>query len=185
GDTNKYPKESILEYLDELIEIANKSRISGFKLKPMLRKYLGEDIGVHPYTRKKAEFNSVKYLNKKQREVLEVRIENGKVFNSKGELFDSAGSANHYNNGKAIFVMDEHGKIYASTDYWVGEFHHSSFLGGEPVAMAGELNVISGFLVGFSNSTGHYQAKQRHINQFLEYLKTKGVNIDVLEKDII
>lgn len=183
-DTNKYSKESILKYLNELVEVAKKSKLSGYKLKPMLRKYLGEDVGIHPYTGNVAEFTSVKYLSKKQKNLLEIQIKDGLVFNSSGKLFDSADSANKFNNGRAIFVMDENGKIFASTDYWVGEFHHSSFLGGEAVVMAGEIEVINGFLVGVSNSTGHYRTKERHMIQFLNSLKEKGINIDLLYKEI-
>lgn len=183
GDTNKYPKESILEHLDELIEIANKSRISGFKLKPMLRKYLGEDIGIHPYTRKPSEFSpfKVRYLNEKDLAKYEIKIKNGKLIDYKGDLFDSLDVSSVANNGKAIFVMDDLGKIYASRYPWMGEFHHSSFLGGKPVVMAGELEVFNGLLIKVTNSTGHYKTKERHLNQFLEVLRKSGIDIETID----
>ncbi|WGH74642.1 hypothetical protein P8625_11150 [Tenacibaculum tangerinum] len=183
GDVNTYSRESMLEYLDELIEVAKKSRISGFKLKPMLRKYLGEDIGIHPYTGKPSEFSpfKVSYLNKKDLIKYEIKVKNGKLVDYKGELFDSMDVSNITNNGKAIFVMDEVGKIYASKYPWMGEFHHSSFLGGGPVVMAGELAVFNGLLIKITNSTGHYKTKERHLNQFLEVLKKLGVDTKIVD----
>ncbi len=185
SDFKKYSIRNIEDYLDELIEVVRKSRISGFKLKPMLRKYLGENKGIHPYTGRPAEFNSVRYLNSKQRNLLEIQIKDGKIIDSNGKLFDSLDLSNKFNNGKAIFVMDDSGKIFASTDSWVGEFHHSSFLGGNPVAMAGEIEVFNGILIGVNNSTRHYRTKERHMKQFLNYIKNQGVDINVLDVEII
>ncbi len=182
GDTNKYPKESILEYLDELIEIANKSRISGFKLKPMLRKYLGEDIGIHPYTREPSVFPTrVKYFDEIERNRNRVSIENGRIINSNRRPFDSLNIDAPFNNGKAIFVVDSKGNIFTHTNPYPGQIHHSSFLKGEPVVMAGEIEVFNGILIGITNNTGHYHTKEKHIIQFLEILKKKGVDIQSVE----
>lgn len=54
----------------------------------------------------------------------------------------------HWSPGqdRSIFVMDGNGNLYASNGQRVGELHHSSFLGGQPVAGAGEIGVRDGCL---------------------------------------
>jgi hypothetical protein len=82
----------------------------------------------------------------------------------------------------AIFVMDEQGNIYASKVHAPGEFHHSSFLAGEPVAAAGEIRVTNGALEFISDRSGHYQPPPIHLEQAIDVLKDKGVNVSGIKK---
>lgn len=61
--------------------------------------------------------------------------------------------------------MDGNGNLYASPDQKVGHTHHSSFLGGDPVAGAGEIEVRDGKLVAMTYQSGHYRrlVKQREV----------------------
>ena len=57
----------------------------------------------------------------------------------------------------------------ANPAWW---FHHSSFLGGEPVAAAGEIKVVAGRLESISNNSGHYMPEPGYLIQlFLELRK--------------
>ncbi|WP_218581945.1 hypothetical protein, partial [Nocardia cyriacigeorgica] len=58
--------------------------------------------------------------------------------------------------------MDNQGNLYASLHHAPGQFHHSSFLAGGPVAGAGELEVIDGVLQLVTDSSGHYRPPQRY-----------------------
>ena len=62
----------------------------------------------------------------------------GKLYGSDGLPLDTASADSvHNGSGYAIFVMDNQGNLYVSSHQTFGEFHHSSLLGGEPVAGAG------------------------------------------------
>ena len=62
-----------------------------------------------------------------------------------GSRFDTSTGATAWSgDGRAIFVMDGSGNLYATLDQRVGHTHHSSLLGGAPVAGAGEIEVRDG-----------------------------------------
>ena len=71
-----------------------------------------------------------------------------------------------------IFVQTEEGKMYVAQGH-PGKFHHSSFTQGKPVAMAGELSVEKGVIVGLSNGSGHYQPKTDSLVRFTERLRSQ------------
>lgn len=80
--------------------------------------------------------------------------------------------------------MDELGRIFAHRSPWIGEIHHSSFLHGKAIVMAGEIKIINGTLIRISNNTGHYKTRERHMKQFLKALEEKGINIRKIEIEI-
>ncbi|TZF93710.1 hypothetical protein FW781_18645 [Chryseobacterium panacisoli] len=112
----------------------------------------------------KKEFEKgVKYLNEKERETYEIFVQHDKIVNSEGNLIDTSGSISILEDGTsditdyAIFVMAEDGKLYLSKNRKVGEFHHSSFLAGNPVAAAGEIIIKKGVIIEINNASGHYK----------------------------
>lgn len=56
----------------------------------------------------------------------------------------------------AIYVMDRHGTFFASNYQAHEEFHHSSILGGDPVAAGGGITASQGKVSAISNGSGHY-----------------------------
>ena len=88
---------------------------------------------------------------------------------------------NRGRRSELIFVTDKEGGIYAGFKSR-GIFHHSSFLSGAPVAMAGTLVIDpTGKLIGVSNFSGHYQATKDHCIQFLHQLRQNGVDLNNLD----
>ena len=101
--------------------------------------------------------------------------------------------------GVAIFVMTSDGKVYVAdhrAEYvqglkeggteeggnktekelqWI--FHHSSFLGGKPVAAAGELEFNQGRLVSVTDGSGHYQPDGDRTVQILKHFVAQSVDI--------
>jgi hypothetical protein len=76
-----------------------------------------------------------------------------------------------------IFVSDQHNVMYAGIKVRK-VFHHSSFLSGKPVAMAGALTISpSGELLGVDNYSGHYQPTADHCYKFLLQLEINGVDL--------
>ena len=80
----------------------------------------------------------VTYLDDAGREAYRVIPRDGKLVDINGNPFDTAAGASAHagGGGRAIYVMDEQGNVYASNFHGVGEFHHSSFMGGKPVSGA-------------------------------------------------
>ncbi|WP_452598021.1 hypothetical protein [Pontimicrobium sp. MEBiC01747] len=115
----------------------------------------------------------------------EVFIKEGRLFDYNGKLFDSLNIENRFNNGKAIFVMDEFGRVFASTNNKPLYFHHSSFLSGKDVTMAGEIEVISGTIISISNNSGHYRPKEDLLRQFVDFLEKSKVKTENIELIIL
>lgn len=124
----------------------------------------------------------VRYLDEVEREDYKLHVDDdGLMRTSSGRLFDTthAGSLWHPQGGRAIFVMDQHGDIFASKHQIEGRFHHSSFLGGEPVGAAGELGVKDGKVQLISNNSGHYQPTKTNTYDFIKHLyNDKGAFFD-------
>lgn len=60
-------------------------------------------------------------------------------------------------------------------------FHHSSFLGGKPVAGAGEMKVEHGRLVEIDDNSGHYTPHGEFLNQVLVQLQRDGADLGKLK----
>jgi hypothetical protein len=78
--------------------------------------------------------------------------------------------------GAGIYVLSGDDKIY-SNSHKKGEFHHSSFLGGKPVACAGEWIVDDRGLVMISPKTGHYLCGEAEFRHVLFFLHRRGIDL--------
>lgn len=138
----------------------------------MLVGYRGEDLPDNtqwPGSR-------VNYLNEEQRQAYRLTVRDGRLVDASGVPFDTrVGVSLWEGTGRAIFVMDTDGTLYASNTHVRGQFHHSSFLAGAPVAAAGELVVIDGELQLLTDSSGHYQPERGHTLQAISRLRSLGI----------
>ncbi|OED44521.1 hypothetical protein AB832_01930 [Flavobacteriaceae bacterium (ex Bugula neritina AB1)] len=173
--------DDLTKYLDELVELIKKARLYKFKKKKMSNFYLNEEKGYNSWIAPL----KVKYLDEVEKLKFQVFIKEGKLYDVQGSLFNSLDLNNRFNNGKAIFVVDEYGRIFASTKNRPTEFHHSSFLGGKPVSMAGEIEVVDGILLNVSNVSGHYKPGEEFLNQFFEFLDDLGLKTNEIERIIL
>jgi hypothetical protein len=121
----------------------------------------------------------VTYLNEAERANYELKTKDGKLYDAQGKPFDTrdAKSAHPGGKGKAIFVMDEYGSIFASNRHSPGEFHHSSFLAGRPVAAAGEIEVSEGALRTISDRSRHYKPEPVLLDQACKTLGDRGIDM--------
>lgn len=77
--------------------------------------------------------------------------------------------------GKGIFVLDSLGLLYCGTKIR-GVFHHSSFVRGHCVKVAGGIRIVDGWLIEMSPHSGHYQPGQEHVDEMISDWKGKGVD---------
>jgi hypothetical protein len=143
----------------------------------MMAQYDGEQTG-------KVWGTKVAYLDEQQRQQYKLTVHNGKIYDAKGELFDTASAATVLGGGKAIFVMDHDGNMYASTAHAVGKFHHSSFLAGQPVAAAGEIEVHNGEVTVVNRKSGHYRPTESQLNQVAEHLSSLGLSNFAIDQKV-
>lgn len=125
----------------------------------------------------------VKYLNNQEREKYLVTV------NARGEILDSSGKALFTTcganfGGAAMFIMDAQGNFFVSTHEEDGVFQHSSLVGGEPVAMAGEIKVERGRVEYISNSSGHYKPSREHMEQCLRRMRELGISLRGVEVEL-
>ncbi|MGS2808632.1 toxin glutamine deamidase domain-containing protein [Nocardia sp. MW-W600-9] len=124
----------------------------------------------------------VDYLDPNRRRALRLEIRNGLLYTANGELFDTGRAQTVWSGGgRAIFVMDQNGNLYASLSHSAGRFHHSSFLAGAPVAAAGELVVSGGVLQLLTDSSGHYRPERGHTLQAIEHLRRLGIPLSAAQ----
>jgi hypothetical protein len=143
--------------------------------KEMNPRFVGENVPGNPIW----GGNGVKYLTDTERGGYQLFVKDGKLYDAEGNLFDTSGAMTvHSGEGRAIFVMDENGNLYASNYQEVGVFHHSSLLAGEPVAGAGELQVSNGEIQIISDKSGHYMPTHDYTMQTVNYLRSLGLNIN-------
>ncbi|MFE7718017.1 toxin glutamine deamidase domain-containing protein [Nocardia rhizosphaerihabitans] len=119
----------------------------------------------------------VEYLNEIARQRLRLYVIDGRLCTADGVPLDTRSGTTARGAGRAVFVMDEHGNLYASTYHERGLFHHSSFLSGGNVAAAGELVVIDGILQTLTDSSGHYRPARGHTMQAVNQLRRLGIPI--------
>lgn len=136
------------------------------------------------------ENKNVQYLTPEQRESYKIKpVKRGEETIYVGEddqAVDSekatqTQSAVGGTDGIFIYVMSEDGDLYVADEGKESKdnekFHHSSFLGGKPVAAAGEIAFSSGKVTEISNISGHYQPDLSYIYQALLELRSQGMNI--------
>jgi hypothetical protein len=132
-------------------------------------KWIGEDqpgknVNLRP-------FEQVHYIkNLAERERYRVVIDHGRLFYSSGVPLDSKGK-------EYIYVMDKFGNFYLSSDHLFGQFHHSSFFAGEPVAAAGEIYIKDGRILEINRRSGHYLPSNDAFKNALSELSRHGVDL--------
>lgn len=139
--------------------------------------YKGEEIPGNPdsWTRGRGP---VRYLSDAQKADYKITVKDGKLYDSKGRLFDTSKARKWDGENKAIYVMDENGNLYASQNQKLHDFHHSSLGQGKPVSGAGEIEVRDGVLQSINDQSGHYRPSKDLFNQTVEELKTQGLGFD-------
>lgn len=136
---------------------------------PLLGRYVGENRRPNPESG-----SGVRYLSREEREAYRIRVVDGRLYDSRGNLFNTRGV-----RGRGMYVVDRRGRIYASPETDVrGLFQHSSFLAGGRVAAAGEFVVVDGELRFIDDQSGHYEPLQLFTLQFVALLRRWGVSIN-------
>lgn len=82
--------------------------------------------------------------------------------------------------GKGIFVLDSFGPLYCGVKIR-GVFHHSSFVRGHAVRVAGGLRIEDGWLKALSPHSGHYQPSQEMVEEMMEEWRKKGVDFSLVK----
>lgn len=120
--------------------------------------------------------SGVGYLNEAERKLFEIKIRDGKIFNSSGPI-DTSKIPSDKKEASAIYVISCDLKMYVGP-YLVGKFHHSSFLAGAPVLGAGEIQTApDGTILSISSKSGHYKPSNEQIHSLSNFLKGLGIDV--------
>jgi hypothetical protein len=137
--------------------------------------YIGEQYPGGPMG-----YPGVTYLDEEMRESYRITIHEGVVYDADGLPFDTRDGVSAFgagSGGRAIYVMDEHGNLYASLEHEYRRFHHSSFFHGGDVAAAGEMMVRDGKIMELTDRSGHYMPGRSQTQQVLDQLESQGIII--------
>ncbi len=143
----------------------------------MWPEYEGEDkAGGHFET-------AVKYLRTPaEREPYRSTVREGLLVDVKGVPLNKGGvDDGKETTGLAIFVMDAAGNLYVGFEHERGKFHHSTFMAGEPVGMAGDIQIFDGRIKMISNQSGHYRPPPAAFEQVIDQLKAMGADLSKTE----
>jgi len=167
------------EYATAQSDLFQHWETKGYKQNPSYFQYLESRRQSASFT---GEVISVQQFTPAQSEKLfKVSIRGDQVSFSPDYRADWKEKISHSYESELIFVVDKEGSIYAGFKE-TGVFHHSSFLSGAPVAMAGTLTIHStGQLIGMSNASGHYQPALSQCAKFFSQLKAQNVNLSALD----
>ena len=127
----------------------------------------------------------VEYFSSEQREAHRLFVRDGRLYGAAdAKPFDTSEAKTHWSGyGRAIFVMDRDGNLYASLEQDVGRVHHSSLLAGDSVAGAGEIEVRDGTLTLMSRKSGHYRPTIENIQQVWMELERQGLQFRTVTWD--
>lgn len=81
---------------------------------------------------------------------------------------------------KWIYVWDTDSRLYINRKV-PGRFHHCSFISVDSVKAAGSIVVQDGRLLKITTWSGHYRSRATDISYFLQWLKSKGVNMETVQ----
>ncbi len=121
----------------------------------------------------------VPYMTSIERAAYTVSVHRGLLFRGGRPLDTSDGGGTE----TYIFVMDADGQIYAAAEDEV--HHHSSFMGGSPVAAAGAMKVYNGQLARINNQSGHYRPTGHHQAQLIGELEKRRANLSMLDPSVL
>jgi hypothetical protein len=150
----------------------------------LMSRYVGETDAATATSLFNVPSHGVKYLTPDEAEGFRIFVRDGKIYSARdGVLFDTSAATSLHpgGSGRAIFVMDNQGNLYASIDHSRGAFHHSSFLAGGPVAGAGEIVVENGKVILITDRSGHYQPPPQYLQQVLDQLRSQGVDVSSIQ----
>lgn len=136
-----------------------------FKTKPMKEGYQGGNL------RDGQTGVPVQYLTAEELKAHQIFPRDGQLFNAQGQVICPKGEC------KGIFVMDDEGRFFFKENAIEGEFHHSSYLAGKPVAGAGEFIFKDGKLTAITDRSGHYRPTPEYMQQVTQSLEAQGMTL--------
>lgn len=143
----------------------------------MLDKYHNESDPNEPWPFRPFR-TPVHYMSPEEREACRLFVDSDGLLRQAGDgsIFDTTRARTLFSGGgRAIFVMDGRGNLYATMEQRLGHIHHSSFLGGENVAGAGEIEVVQGRVTAMTDQSGHYQPTPEMNDRVVRLLTEQGM----------
>lgn len=136
--------------------------------------------------RSKLDSEVVTYLDTDdKRAQFRVQIVGGVMLTSDGAILNTGKNTE---GNEWIFVVsarDEVMYVHRKETSSIPRFHHTSFLGAEPVKVAGQLEVINGQLVSVNLHSGHYRPREdRDLLRFLRALEDNGIDLTHIRVDV-
>jgi hypothetical protein len=136
--------------------------------------------------RDKLDAEVVTYLDTDaERAMFRVQMVNGVMLTSDGAILDTGKAAD---GNEWIFVVSARDQImyvHRKETRTIPRFHHTSFLGAEPVKVAGQLEVINGQLTSVNLHSGHYRPREdRDLLRFLRELEGSGIDLAHIRVDV-
>lgn len=162
-----------------------------FETRELLEKYQGEERVCTNWQEaeqgccKASQGNPllIRYLSEEERQEYKLKIVDGVAHLNGSQLPHLHPEEDPKTEREYIFAMDADGQIYIieNSPLTACRFHHSSFVGGGPVAGAGHITIRDGRIISVNNFSGHYHPPDKLLDQVLSVLKEKNVKVKRIE----
>ncbi|MBD0391760.1 hypothetical protein IC220_04810 [Wolbachia endosymbiont of Pentalonia nigronervosa] len=121
--------------------------------------------------------SQVKYFTPEEQaeHTLDLNKGDGKLYNAKGELYDTTDKISKGKKGYVAYVITLDGRLITHEHVNVGKsnhaYRHSTLAGGEPVLCSGLMVVKNGKIKYIDNNSGHYKPRSANLYNAIERLK--------------
>lgn len=136
--------------------------------------------------RSKLDAEVVTYLDTDaKRAKFRVQIVNGVMLTSDGTVLDTGESAEGNEWIFVVSAVEQIMYVHRKETQSIPRFHHTSFLGAEPVKVAGQIEVINGQVMSVNLHSGHYRPREdRDLLRFLRALEVSGIDLVHIHVDV-
>ncbi len=143
---------------------------------------LEELIKKHNYVFPVQFDQSVEYVTEVGQSILGARVEDGILMDFKGPV-DTTDSFRLFqgHDCKALYVIDNRGRLIISTYGAKGVMYHSALSRGEGVVCAGFIHVDQGRIVSIDRRSGHYKTDAGMLTNALRTLADQGIDVETIE----
>jgi hypothetical protein len=109
------------------------------------------------------------YLDKLKRSEYLLTIDNGLLYDAKGEKINS--------DYLEPYAIDQYGNVFTMRFHSKWQINHSSFLAGKEVICAGCLGIRQGKLISIDNNSGHYKPQLEHLLRAIHVIEMQGADM--------
>ncbi|MDN5247520.1 MAG: hypothetical protein QWI36_00020 [Wolbachia endosymbiont of Tyrophagus putrescentiae] len=123
--------------------------------------------------------SKVKYFTSEKQKQNTLKVEEGKLYDYDGNLYDTSDKISKGKKGCVAYVITLDGRLVVHQHVNPGNskhsIRHSTLAGGQPVICSGLMGIKEGKITYIDNNSGHYKPTDAHLYNAVKCLKKLGI----------